>query len=242
MESVWDLNSDFQLDSDMSEGGNVSLSKNNSVSGDDVDADDAIAIESVAFEAQLGTLCSDVELLDYVEDSLNCGEKSNAIAESLCMTRNSLSRRLKTMGWGGVYHSIGIEEVVTAITTLVPIGRGGCNWGIRTVAASLRSFAGLRVPGETVWNALVNMQPEHMRRRQVRALFRGQYDITEPMILWHMDCEWEFILPHSQFLAIPIGFFQVCFLFPVSCNSNRVFPSMHNSVRSCDSSRAFLLH
>ena len=159
------------------------------------------------------------------------------------MTRNSLSRRLKTMGWGGVYHSIGIEEVVTAITTLVPIGHRGCNWGIRLVAASLCSSAGLCVPQETVRNALVSMQPEHMRRRQVRALFRGQYDITEPMILWHMDCEWEFILPQSQFLAIPIGFsqvcflfpvscnsrvefFQVCFLFPVSCNSNSVFPSM----------------
>ena len=146
MESVWDLNLDSQSDSDMSEGCDVSLSENSFVSREDVNVDDAIAIESVAFEVQLGTLCSDAELLDYVEDSLNRGEKFNAVAESLCMTRNSLLRRLKTMGWGGVYHSIGIEEVVTAITTLVPIGRGGCNWGIRTVAASLRSSARLRVP------------------------------------------------------------------------------------------------
>ena len=75
MESVWDLNLDSQSDSDMSEGGDVSLSENNSVSGEDVDVDDATAIESVSFEVQLGTLCSDAELLDYVEDSLNRGEK-----------------------------------------------------------------------------------------------------------------------------------------------------------------------
>lgn len=36
-------------------------------------------------------------------------------------------------------------------------------------------------------DALYSLQPEHMQRRQVRALFCGQYDISEPMILWHMD-------------------------------------------------------
>jgi len=128
-------------------------------------------------------------MLDYVEDALNHGEKFNAIADSLSMTRNSLSRHLKAMGWGGVYHSIGTDELVAAITSHVPIVRGGCNWGMCTVAASLRSSVGFRVPREVVRNVLMTMQPEHMQRRQVRALFRGQYDITEPMILWHMDCK-----------------------------------------------------
>lgn len=193
MASHRDLDLDYQSDSDDSGDGDESVSENSSFSRDDVSVDHADP-QLEALGAHFVSVVSDAELLAYVEDALNRGEKFNAIADSLCMSRNSLSRQLKGMGWGGVYHSIGLDELVTAITSHVPISRGGCNWGMRTVAASLRSSLGLRVPRELVRNALMSMQPEHMQRRQVRALFRGQYDITEPMILWHMDCKCEYIL------------------------------------------------
>ena len=114
---------------------------------------------------------SNTELWAYVEDALNRGEKFNNIANSLCMTRDVLSRRLKGIGWGGVYHSIELHELVHTIADHIPLSRGGSNWGMRTMAACLRSTLGLRVPRAKVQDALLSLQPQHMQRRQVRAVF-----------------------------------------------------------------------
>lgn len=138
-------------------------------------------------------IVSDLELLTHVEGALNRGEKFNHIAHALCIHRDVLSRHLKAVGWSGVYHSIGMDELKEAIVKYVPLSRGGCNWDMRTVAASLRCSLGLRVPRKLVRDDLYSLQPEHMQRRQVRALFRGQYDILEPMILWHIDCELKYM-------------------------------------------------
>ena len=191
MASHLDLDLDSQSDSnlDYSGVGDGRFSDNNSNSSDDVSINHG-APELGALGAHFDSPLSPLDLFAYVKDALNYGEKFNAIVDLVCMTRNSLLRQLKGMGWGGVYHSIGLDELVTAITIVVPISRSGSNWGIRTVATCLRSLLGLRVLHEVVRDALMSMQPEHMQRREVRTLFRGQYDITEPMILWHMDCKW----------------------------------------------------
>ena len=157
------------------------------------------------------SVVSDTELLAYVKDALNRGEKFNNIANSLCMKRNVLSRRLKGIGWGGVYHSIELDELVHTIADHVPFLRGGSNWGMRTVAACLRSILGLRVPRAKVQDALLSLQPQHMQRRQVRALFRGQYNISEPMILWHMDCELQHLLAVLMYQSkIQVFVFTFC--------------------------------
>ena len=113
----------------------------------------------------------DTELLAYVKDALSHGEKFNNIADLLCMKRNVLSRRLKGIGWGGVYHSIELDELVHTIVDHVSISRGGSNSGMRTIATCLRSTLGLCVPRELVRNALFSLQPQHMQRRQMRAFF-----------------------------------------------------------------------
>jgi hypothetical protein len=70
------------------------------------------------------------------------------------------------------------------------------------VQSLLRRELKVRVPRQLVRDVLHAMQPGHMRRREVRLLFRGQYDVTEPMVLWHMDCEF----PYTSLLHFLIGF------------------------------------
>ena len=82
------------------------------------------------------------------------------------------------------------EECRDAILSVVPLDRAGCNSGIRHVQALLRRELKLWVPPQLFQDVLYAMQPGHMRRREVRLLFRGQYDVMEPIVLWHMD--WEF--------------------------------------------------
>jgi hypothetical protein len=128
-------------------------------------------------------------LLDHVEDCLNRGEYFSSIATSPGLTRKALSRRLFNIGWEGVYHNLSLEECRDAILFVVPLDRGGVNWGIRHAQSLLRRQLKLRLPRQLVRDMLYAMQPGHMRRREVRLLFRGQYNVTKPMVLWHMDCE-----------------------------------------------------
>lgn len=129
-------------------------------------------------------------LLRYVERRLGRGDHFKDVAETLGMGRNILRRRLQLLGWRGVYDTtnVAIGDVIAAIRSEVPLMRAGVNWGIRRVQCRLR-LSGLRVGREVVRDALNILHPEHMERRQLGRLRRGQYTITKPMILWHMDCE-----------------------------------------------------
>ena len=129
-------------------------------------------------------------LLKYVERRLGRGDHFIDVAYSLGMGRNSLTRRLQQLGWRGVYDTahLAIGDVIAAIRSEVPVERAGVNWGIRRVQCRLR-LSGMRVGREVVREALHTMHPEHMERRGLGRLRRGQYTITKPMILWHMDCE-----------------------------------------------------
>ena len=129
-------------------------------------------------------------LLKYVERRLARGDHFVDVAEALGIGRNILRRRLQELGWRGVYDtpSVASGDVMAAIRSEVPVMRAGVNWGIRSVQCRLR-LSGLRLGRQAVRDALHNMQPEHMERRQLGRLRRGQYTITKPMILWHMDCE-----------------------------------------------------
>ena len=159
-------------ESDQSFYSNASMSDDGASVAEDV-LDRSVYAELEAPGTEFVSVVLDTELLAYVEDALNRGEKFNNIADSLCMRRNVLSRRLKGIGWGGVYHSIELHELVHTIADHVPLSRGGSNWDMPTVAACLRSTLGLRVPRAKVRDALLSLQPQHMQRRQVRALFRG---------------------------------------------------------------------
>ena len=129
----------------------------------------------------------DRALREFVERRLSEGEKFAHIAAGLGMGRNVLTRKLKEQGWGGVYSKVPMEELKSIILSEIPLGRAGSNWGIRTVQVALK-LRKLRVPRSSVRDALKELQPEHMDRRRVGRLFRGQYTVTEPMVLWHMDC------------------------------------------------------
>lgn len=129
-------------------------------------------------------------LLKYVERRLGRGDHFIDVAESLGMGKNALRRRLQQQGWRGVYDTpnVASADLIAAIHNEIPIARAGVNWGIRSVQCRLR-LSGLRVGRQAVRDALCTMHPEHMERRHLGRLRRGQYTITKPMILWHMDCE-----------------------------------------------------
>lgn len=129
-------------------------------------------------------------LLKYVERRLGRGDHFKDVAETLGIGRNILRRRLQLLGWRGVYDTSNVVsgDVIEAIRSEVPVMRAGVNWGIRSVQCRLR-LSGLRVGRQAVRDALYTMHPDHMERRQLGRLRRGQYTITKPMILWHMDCE-----------------------------------------------------
>lgn len=114
---------------DYSAGSDATMHDNSSVEDDDASR----YSNGGDFEGSSLDLCpilSNLELLTHVEDALNRGEKFNHIADALCIHRDVLSRRLKAIGWSGVYHSIGIDELKEAIVEYVPLSRGGCNWGM----------------------------------------------------------------------------------------------------------------
>ena len=105
---------------------NASMSNDGaSVAEDDLDR--SVHADLEARGTEFVSVASDIELLAYVEDALNRGEKFNNIADSLCMRRDVLSRRLKGIGWGGVYHSIELHELMHTIADHVPLSRGGSN-------------------------------------------------------------------------------------------------------------------
>ena len=129
-------------------------------------------------------------LLKYVERRLGRGDHFSDVARTLGVGRNVLRRRLGLLGWRGVYHTPNVStgDVIAAIQSEVPVVRAGVNLGIRRVQCRLR-LSGLRVGRQAVRDAWQIMHPKHMERRALGRLRRGQYTITKPMILWHMDCE-----------------------------------------------------
>lgn len=140
-------------------------------------------------DGQIRIAIPEHKLVDHVEELLNRGDHLSTIAMALGLSRKVLARRLYDLGWSGVYHTLMPHECEDAILSVVPLNRAGCNWGIRHVQSLVRRELGLRIPRQQVRDVLHTLQPGHMRRREVQALFRGQYDIVEPMVLWHMDCE-----------------------------------------------------
>lgn len=129
-----------------------------------------------------------LSLKDLVELRLNERHKFSHIAADLGLGRNDLTRMLNAEGWEGVYHHVPFNQLKEIILQEVPLLRAGSNWGIRSVQAMLRHRK-LRVPRALIREALSQLQPQHMERCQVGRLFRGQYTITKPMLLWHMDCK-----------------------------------------------------
>ena len=61
--------------------------------------------------------------------------------------------------------------------------------GFRVRQAGLFSRVGIRAPGQQVLAVSREHDPEGNAARQERLLRRREYNVTEPMVLWHIDCE-----------------------------------------------------
>jgi hypothetical protein len=60
------------------------------------------------------------------------------VTTSLGLSRYALRRKLKSLGLGGVYHNLYLEDLDAMIPQSVPFTRVGYNWGIRFAQATFR--------------------------------------------------------------------------------------------------------
>ncbi len=77
------------------------------------------------------------KLLAHVELLLTHNQEFVDVATSLGLNRYALRRKLKSLGWGRVYHNLYPENLDAMIPQSVPFTRAGCNWGICFTQATL---------------------------------------------------------------------------------------------------------
>lgn len=104
------------------------------------------------------------------------------------MTAQTLSSRLREI-YDSYRHSLPREELLQAVDQTVHLSESGRLMGHRLVQAALFRHAGIRAPREQVLEALREHDPAGLAARQERILPRRTYDVTEAMILWHIDCD-----------------------------------------------------
>lgn len=61
--------------------------------------------------------------------------------------------------------------------------------GHRVVQAALFSRAGVRAPQRQILEVARRHDPAAMQARQERLLPRREYNVEQPMVVWHIDCE-----------------------------------------------------
>lgn len=134
-----------------------------------------------------------IGLVEYVESMLQEGVRLKNIARSLNFHDVRQLKRFLTRELGytfTVYHKLSLREICNKIEELLPIHEHGLQWGTRQVRAALATF-NLRIPERKVAEALDVISAYHRaRRRTERRLIRAQYNVTMPMALWHIDCEY----------------------------------------------------
>ncbi len=77
------------------------------------------------------------ELSAHVELELTRSQKFVDVATSLGLSRYALKRKLKSLGWGWVYHNSYPEDLDAMIPQSGPFAKVGCNWGICFAQATL---------------------------------------------------------------------------------------------------------
>lgn len=108
-------------------------------------------------------LSNEVEfnILASVECQLNIREKIHIVID-LGIERNNLSKLLQRHGWQGVCHHKPIPNLKNINSIVVPLQKGGSNWGIKIIQIVLWLIP-LNVPKATMTYALHELQVENMR-------------------------------------------------------------------------------
>lgn len=88
-----------------------------------------------------------------------------------------------------VYDHTNVEKLSTIIKYMLPVHQNGVNWGIRQVKATF-SRCHLCIPTCQMVVALKIILGFHYDpKKWTRHLWWMQYNLTQPMVLWHIDCE-----------------------------------------------------
>ena len=102
------------------------------------------------------------------------------------VTAKTLSNRLHEQG-DSFRHHLPPEELVRVATEVAHINENGRATGHRGVQAALFDNAGIRAPRADVLEALRMHDPAALQARRERILPRRTYNVTQSMILWHVD-------------------------------------------------------
>lgn len=102
--------------------------------------------------------------------------------------QRTVSDRLKEVG-ESYRHHLTADEIVAAAEHVMRISTQGRATGCGVIQRQIFRQLGYRPSREAVLNALRQHDPEGMAARQERILPRRTYDVTESMVLWHIDSE-----------------------------------------------------
>ena len=86
-------------------------------------------------------------------------------------------------------HHLPVDQLLSEIHTAVHLDQGGRAYGYRPVQAALADRRGVRATNSDILDALRQHDPAAVAGRQERIIQRRTYDITDGMVLWHMDSE-----------------------------------------------------
>ena len=91
---------------------------------------------------------------------------------------------------GIVYrHHLPADQLLSEIHSAVHLDEGGRFCYYQPVQAALADRRGVRATNTEILDALRQHDPAAVADRQERIIHRRTYDITEGMVLWHMDSE-----------------------------------------------------
>ena len=99
---------------------------------------------------------------------------------------DTLRSRLREAGI--VYrHHLPTDQLLSEIYQAVHLDENGRAYGYRPVQAALAHRRGVRATNCDILSALRQHDPAAVAGRQERIIHRRTYDVTEGMVLWHMD-------------------------------------------------------
>jgi hypothetical protein len=104
-----------------------------------------------------------------------------------------LSRRLAEAGTAYRIH-LPDQDLLEAMEEVSHISTHGRAAGHRVLQAALSAWAGLRVTRAAILEASRAQDPAGLQARQERIIHWQEYTVTEPMQIWHIDCEYNFTI------------------------------------------------
>ncbi|KAK9819597.1 hypothetical protein WJX72_000124 [[Myrmecia] bisecta] len=133
-----------------------------------------------------------------IERMLNNRFSMQEIADHYGCTPRTVSKRLRESG-GSFRHYVSDAELLQLLDEFCHITENGRASGHRPRQAGLFSQAGVRPTRAQILSVSRAHDPEGTAARRERVLPRRTYNVTEPMVVWHID-SYEKLKPYGFYV------------------------------------------